>query len=275
MPRDPTLFKTLFSFIFLATVFFIIERLVAKGRRQPVLRKGWVTDVFYFVLTPLVTKPLTTAFILIPLGLLIAAKVTTREALQLGQYHGFGPLGGQPIWLQVIEIYALGDLIGYWTHRLFHRGRLWSFHSVHHSSEDLDWLGSVRVHPVNDLVNKLFQVSPLLFLGFNPTVTASSAVFFTLYAIFLHANVNWDFGPLRCVIATPVFHRWHHSKDREAWDKNFAGLLPVWDILFGTYYMPKGRYPENFGIHEEMPEGFLGQLWMPFARLLGRATKVK
>jgi sterol desaturase/sphingolipid hydroxylase (fatty acid hydroxylase superfamily) len=85
--------------------------------------------------------------------------------------------------------------------------------------------------------------------------------------------VNWDFGPLRYVIATPVFHRWHHSKDREAWDKNFAGLFVFWDILFGTFYMPKGRYPENFGIPEEFPKDFVGQLVHPFARALRRKEK--
>ena len=149
-------------------------------------------------------------------------------------------------------------------HRVFHRRRLWPFHAVHHSTEDLDWLGSVRVHPVNEVLNRMVQVVPLLFLGFNPWVTASTAPFLTFYAIFLHANVDWDFGPLRSIIASPVFHRWHHSKQREAWDKNFSGLLPVWDILFGTYYMPKGKAPEHFGIDDEMPEGFAGQMVRPF-----------
>jgi sterol desaturase/sphingolipid hydroxylase (fatty acid hydroxylase superfamily) len=110
-------------------------------------------------------------------------------------------------------------------------------------------------------------------MGYNPTVTLSTAPILTFYAIFLHANVNWDFGPLRSVIATPVFHRWHHSREPEAWDKNFAGLLPIWDILFGTYYMPKGRWPENFGICEPMPKGYLGQLWEPFSWLLRRGSK--
>ena len=117
-------------------------------------------------------------------------------------------------------------------------------------------------------MNKLAQATPVLLLGYNPTVTLSTAPLLTLYAVFLHANVNWDFGPLRTVLATPVFHRWHHSKDREAWDKNFAGLFPIWDLLFGTYYMPKGRWPENFGICEPMPSHFLGQLWSPFASML-------
>jgi sterol desaturase/sphingolipid hydroxylase (fatty acid hydroxylase superfamily) len=130
------------------------------------------------------------------------------------------------------------------------------------------------VHPVNELVNKLSQAVPLLLMGFNPLVTLSTAPVLTFFAIFIHANVNWDFGPLRYVIATPVFHRWHHSREREAWDKNFAGLLPLWDILFGTFYMPRGCYPENFGICEPMPKGFFGQLWEPFAWLMRRGKKV-
>ncbi|MDB6118497.1 MAG: sterol desaturase, partial [Verrucomicrobiaceae bacterium] len=186
-----------------------------------------------------------------------------------------GQLTHQPLLLQDIEVFVLGDFVCYLTHRLFLRVRWWPFHAVHHSSEELDWLGSVRVHPVNDLVNNLVRSTPLLLLGFNPWVTVSSAFFFTFYSIFLHANVNWDFGPLRSVVATPVFHRWHHSKDREAWDKNFAGLLPFWDILFGTYFMPKGRYPENFGIHDPMPKNIIGQLLVPFGWQSWKRWKLK
>jgi sterol desaturase/sphingolipid hydroxylase (fatty acid hydroxylase superfamily) len=155
--------------------------------------------------------------------------------------------------------------MGYWLHRLFHTGAWWPFHAVHHSSEELDWLSSVRVHPVNEAVNNIAPVVPLLFLGFNPTVTAGVAGFLTFYAIFLHADVDWDFGPLRSVIATPVFHRWHHSKDPAAVDKNFAGLLPLWDIIFGTYYMPRDRMPCDFGVPEKVPTSYFGQLWHPFA----------
>jgi beta-lactamase class C len=68
-------------------------------------------------------------------------------------------------WLQAVMVYVIADFCGYWTHRLFNRGKWWPFHAVHHSSEDLDWLGSLRVHPVNDLVNKLAQAAPLKRLG--------------------------------------------------------------------------------------------------------------
>lgn len=275
MNKDKTLLSVFFGLLFAAAIFLVIERLLGRGRKQPVLRKGWFTDVIYFFVTPLITKQVIRYAFIIPLVVLVALKLTTADEAKAGLFRGFGPVGAQPLWLQTIEIYVLVDFIAYWVHRLFHRGRWWPFHAVHHSTEDLDWLGSVRVHPVNDLVNKFMQASPLLLLGFNPFVTLSTAPFFTFYAVFLHANVNWDFGPLRRVIATPVFHRWHHSKDREAWDKNFAGLLPLWDILFGTYYMPEGRYPENFGIHDEMPKGFLGQMWRPFAWAFGKKETAK
>lgn len=255
----------------LSALFFLLER--TAGTHRPLFRRGWATDVVYAFMALLVTKPLVRLLLLLPLSVLILTNTTSLDLLKNGFYSGYGPLSRQPHWLQAIEIYLLVDFLGYWTHRLFHRGGWWHFHAVHHSSEDLDWLGSLRVHPVNEIINKLTQVTPVLLLGFNPAVTLSSAPVLTLYAIFLHANLNWDFGPLRRIIASPVFHRWHHSRLNEAWDKNFAGLLPLWDILFGTYYMPKNRFPENFGICEPIPEGYLRQFWSPFGAILRKARK--
>ena len=271
-----TVLGVLITLVLVSLIFFVIERVAGRGRNQEqaVFRKGWRTDIVYWFMTSLVSKPLVRLMLILPISLLLLTKVTTLDMVKLGAYTGYGPLSRQPLWLQAAEIYLLVDLCSYGTHRLFHGGRWWPFHAVHHSSEELDWLGSLRVHPINDLVNKLAQVTPVLLLGYNPTVTLGVAPFLTFYALFLHANVNWDFGPLRCVIATPVFHRWHHSKDPAAWDKNFAGLFPIWDILFGTYYMPKGRWPENFGICEPMPTGYWGQLWEPFAWLGRREKKV-
>jgi sterol desaturase/sphingolipid hydroxylase (fatty acid hydroxylase superfamily) len=276
MKTDKTFLGVLVSLVVLSAIFFVIERIAGRGRtrEQPVFRQGWLTDVVYWFTTILLTKPFVRLMLILPLGLLIVVGITSADTLRSGSYTGFGPASRQPLWLQAIEVYLLVDFCGYWTHRLFHQGGWWPFHAVHHSSTDLDWLGSLRVHPVNDLVNKLAQATPVLLIGFNPYVTLSTAPVLTFYAIFIHANVNWDFGPLRSVIATPVFHRWHHSREREAWDKNFAGLLPLWDILFGTYYMPQGRYPENFGINEPMPAGWVGQFFEPFVRLVEPRKKV-
>jgi sterol desaturase/sphingolipid hydroxylase (fatty acid hydroxylase superfamily) len=254
----------LLGLLFVGLVFYVIERVMGARRRPGYFRPGMLTDTAYFF-TVAFFKQASRVLFIFPFIILVIAGVTTGEEAKAGQYHGFGPVAAQPAWLQALEIYLLIDFLDYWLHRLFHAGAWWPFHAVHHSSEDLDWLSAVRVHPVNEAVNKIAPAVPMLFLGFDPTVTVGVTGFLTFYAIFLHADVDWDFGPLRSVIATPVFHRWHHSKDPQAIDKNFAGLLPLWDILFGTYYMPRDRMPCDFGVPEKVPAGYFGQLWHPFS----------
>jgi sterol desaturase/sphingolipid hydroxylase (fatty acid hydroxylase superfamily) len=250
------------GFGILSVVFGLLERLgqarpPAPRRSSRALR----TDLLYWIFTPVVAKALSSAAIVICVAVAFAAMGSRLERESL---RGFGPLARQPAWLQVVEMLVLGDFIGYWLHRRFHRGRLWPFHAVHHSSTVVDWLSAVRLHPVNDAAMKLFQALPLLALGFTPGSVTAYAPFLTFYAIFVHASVNWDFGPLRYVVATPVFHRWHHSKDPSAIDTNFAGLLPLWDWMFGTLYLPRDRWPEDFGTHDPVPEGLLGQIAYPF-----------
>jgi sterol desaturase/sphingolipid hydroxylase (fatty acid hydroxylase superfamily) len=171
----------------------------------------------------------------------------------------------QPMLAQILELLIAADLFAYAQHRLFHRGTLWRFHAVHHSSTELDWLAAARVHPLNEIIGRTIQIVPLYLLGFRGDALAALVPLLTFYAIFLHANLRWDFGPLRYVIASPVFHRWHHTSQEEGLDKNFAGLFPWIDLLFGTFYMPRGRQPERFGIAGgTMPASFLGQLAAPF-----------
>ena len=69
---------------------------------------------------------------------------------------------------------------------------------------------------------------------------------------------------------SPVFHRWHHAAEVECQARNFAPMFPVWDLMFGTFYMPPGRVPEAFGV-EGSPDGLLAQLVHPFASL-GRSA---
>ena len=101
---------------------------------------------------------------------------------------------------------------------------------------------------------------PILVLGFTPMIVLPLVPLIGFYALMVHANLDWDLGLLRCVIASPVFHRWHHSKNPEAVDKNFAALFVFWDALFGTLYMPRGISPGNFGVPEKAAPSFLGQL---------------
>ncbi len=76
-----------------------------------------------------------------------------------------------------------------------------------------------------------------------------------------HSNVRLPIGPLRALIGAPELHHWHHSREREA--GNYANISPLMDILFGTYRCP-AHEPEAFGVSEEMPKTYFGQLLHPF-----------
>lgn len=262
----PSLAGIIIGFIVLGIVFYSIERLFPAVRGQVIRRKGFSVDVLYWLFTPLVTKGLTRAATLIGV-VAIALLMGHQIGPELGPTvaAGFGPVAAQPLWLIALEMLVLGDFIGYWTHRAFHGRLLWKFHAVHHCSEELDWLSAVRLHPVNDVLSRLAQVVVLMLLGFPLTALAAYVPFLTVYAILLHANVSWDFGPLRRVIASPRFHRWHHTSQEEGRDRNFAGFFPMWDVLFGTYYMPAGKQPERFGVADgDVPQTFVGQMLYPF-----------
>ncbi|HEX6998388.1 MAG TPA: sterol desaturase family protein [Gammaproteobacteria bacterium] len=261
MDRLANLFVALLLF---SGFFWIVETLFAANPAQPRLhrRRGFATDVAYWFATPLVTKSVSQVGLALLLVLIYRQRPAEIQEMLLARSTG---LASQPLWLQAIEILLVGDLIAYWMHRAFHGRRLWKFHAIHHCSKDLDWLSSVRLHPVNDWLTRWAQASGLVLLGFSPVAVAAYVPFLTFYAIFLHANVSWGFGPLGRLVASPRFHRWHHTAEDEGLDKNFAGLFPFIDALFGTYYMPKDRLPTRFGIRDDdVPEGFWGQLAYPF-----------
>ena len=262
---SPTLQSLTIGILVLSAVFFVLQRLWPSLPGQRTLRKGFLTDVCYWAFTPLVTRaitPIAVGIALVPIAL--ANGVDLKEIKTLAQGHG--ALAAQPLWMQAIQIFVIGDFIGYWQHRWFHGGWRWRFHAVHHSSTELDWLSSVRLHPVNDMLGRMIQAVPIVALGYNVTAIAAFTVFATAYAITLHANLNWTYGPFRYVIASPAFHRWHHTSADDGKDRNFAGFFPLWDLLFGTFYMPKGRQPEVFGVADPVPSGIIGQLIYPFRR---------
>lgn len=170
---------------------------------------------------------------------------------------------GLPRWAQIVGVLVVVDFLGYWTHRLEHQGALWRLHAVHHSPRHLDWLAASRNHPLSVVLQRALLAVLLLFLGVDARIAAGVFPLIGVWSILLHANVPWRFGPLRYVVATPLFHRWHHARAPEAHDRNFGGLFPLWDILFGTFHCP-GRQPQGFGADLPVPDGFLAQLAFPF-----------
>ena len=75
-----------------------------------------------------------------------------------------------------------------------------------------------------------------------------------------------NLGPLKWLVATPEFHHWHHANDKAAIDKNLAGQVSLWDVVFGTAYMP-GPLPEKYGVNDAVPRDYLSQLAYPFVAI--------
>ena len=251
--------------------FGVLERLwpSVRGQRFLLRRKGFFTDAAWWMFTPTVGKlfsGIVVAVSILGLAGIFGIGITADHLRGLSERDT--TIGRWPLGVQLIVFLLLADLLAYAQHRAFHTfGRLWPIHAVHHSSTVVDWLSSVRVHPVNDALGSVAVAAPLLLLGFSPATLGAYLPFLTLYAIILHANVGWDFGPLRYVIASPAYHRWHHSAEPEAINKNFSGLFPFVDMVFGTMYFPKDRQAQHFGvIGETVPDGFIGQMTYPFRK---------
>lgn len=239
----------------IAIALVVLSGVFALLERKSVWHRERLTDFVWWFLTPLFAR---------------VAIIAAVVALAIAGFDLRSPAApwfrNQPLTLQWLEVIVGSDLLGYWIHRTFHRETLWPIHAVHHSSTTLDWLAAARVHPLNELIARTLQLAPFAILGIDPRVVAAAVPILTLYAIFLHADLSWDFGPLRYVIASPRFHRWHHTSEQEGLDKNFAGLFPWIDLLFGTFRMPQGVQPAAFGVREAVPPTFFGQLAFPFQK---------
>ena len=246
-----------FGLVVGALIFIPLERLFALHRSQKIFRRGWRTDVLHFLFTRSIADVCT--FILVG-ALILLIHWLVSPAFQ-------SSVATQPAALQLVEAILIANIGGYIGHRLSHQVPfLWRFHSVHHSISEMDWLAAARVHPLDQIVTKALTIVPLYVMGFSKATFGAYIGLATVHAVFIHANVRIKFGPLRWLIGSPEFHHWHHSNDPEAHNKNFAGELPLLDLLFGTFYLPKGRMPARYGVSEPVPTGYIGQMLYPFRR---------
>jgi sterol desaturase/sphingolipid hydroxylase (fatty acid hydroxylase superfamily) len=244
----------------LFVLFVPLEKLFAL-RKQRVFRHGLLTDLTHI----LVNSALTTVAVI---ALVVIAAI---PVFWIRRFDLVGNLSSAAAVALAVLLVALGN---YWGHRLTHQVPfLWRFHSVHHSIEQMDWVASGRLHPLDQAFTQAFTIFPLFLLGYGAGVFGGVAVFITLLALFQHANVRLRFPGVRWLINTPEWHHWHHAIDDAARDKNFG--LPVVDKLFGTAYLPKGQRPVGFGTRSPVPaDGYLRHLAYPFTRAARPAADV-
>lgn len=261
-----TVLKLLPISIALGLIFALLTHWSACNPGRPWWHKREiVTDVCYWFVIPLGARFVRIGLMIVGAALLF--DIHGAEALIAFYDDGFGPFAKLPLWAQAVAFVAASDFMLYWIHRGFHGAAMWKYHAVHHSSEELDWISAARFHPINLFLGSVAIDAVLLLAGISPNVMLWVGPFTTAHSALVHANLNWTFGPFKYVLAGPVFHRWHHTAADRGGSKNFAGTFPVLDLLFGTFYMPKNKLPDAYGIDDrDFPSGFGAQMLYPFQR---------
>jgi sterol desaturase/sphingolipid hydroxylase (fatty acid hydroxylase superfamily) len=176
--------------------------------------------------------------------------------------------GDWPLLLQLPLALVVAELVEYSFHRAMHEVPwLWRFHATHHSAPRLYWLNAVRFHPVDLFLVGVVKMVPLALLGAAAPVLALVNLVSAVHGAYQHANVPVRLGPLNWIFSMTELHRWHHSPIPAESNHNYGGNLIVWDVIFGTRWLPADREPpEAIGIESlpAFPMGFWANLAAPF-----------
>jgi len=142
----------------------------------------------------------------------------------------------------------------YWFHRASHRIRwMWATHSVHHSAEQITLLASLRLGWTNLFSAGWLVYLPLILLGLPPFVLAALLTFNLRYQFFLHTEAVGRLGPLEWILNTPAHHRLHHASNAPYIDRNYGGVLILFDRLFGTIAVEQSNEPIRYGLSHRPP----------------------
>ena len=197
---------------------------------------------------------------LVALAVLAIAQWTHEHARSPWWPHAW------PLAAQVIVMVLAVDLMRYWLHRACHRFTpLWRLHEVHHSPEILYSLNTGRFHPLEKALHFSLDTVPFLLLGVAPEVIAGYFLLYAVNGFFQHSNVRLRYGWLNYLIGSAETHRWHHARDPRTASCNFSNTTIVWDVIFGTWYLPKDKPAAEIGITDKTyPKAFSAQMIAPF-----------
>lgn len=155
-----------------------------------------------------------------------------------------GLLDNKPAIVQIIGSFLILDFASYLSHYLRHRVKwLWYFHAIHHSQENLNPFTANRAHFFEAVISTVIRTIPIAFFGGSPMNWTLFIALSGTWTYFIHSNVRTNLGLLRFLLVTPQFHRVHHSRLPEHFDKNFCERLVIWDWLFGTVVRDSTIYP--------------------------------
>ena len=242
-----------------AAILVVLQYFFSSVKQQKIIRADAKTDVFYWLLENTLLGLISKAIIAVFVTFILLAKTDALSGLSV--------LRSLVYWQQIILILILADFVGYWVHRLMHKGWFWRLHSIHHSSKELDWLSAVRFHPLETvfIISVVYLVVSVPF-GYDNKLIGAALTIRSLYGYFVHSNLKWGLGAVGYLMSNPKFHRWHHTMEKEGIDKNFGGFFSIWDYIFGTFYLPSDSkiQPHNFGVKDNVGDSVIKQLYFPF-----------
>jgi len=150
------------------------------------------------------------------------------------------------------------DFCYYWSHRCGHEiSILWASHAVHHQSEDYNLSTALRQTSTGFLFNWIFYL-PLFLIGFPPEVLITVNALNLIYQFWVHTQLIGKLGFLDRILVTPSNHRVHHAQNAKYIDRNYGGILVLWDRLFGSFQEELDNDPVMFGVRKPLAN------WNPF-----------
>jgi sterol desaturase/sphingolipid hydroxylase (fatty acid hydroxylase superfamily) len=159
------------------------------------------------------------------------------------QFRVFEMGTGAAAW---VLLFFAEDFCYYWFHRFHHEVRFfWAAHVNHHSSRYFNLSTALRQSWTTPLTGPIFWV-PLALLGFHPFMILTAQAISLIYQFWIHTELIGRLGPLEWVLNTPSHHRVHHGANVEYLDRNYGGILIVWDRLFGSF--EPERSPVDYGL---------------------------
>ena len=259
-------------FYFLIVISLLVwglELLFPWRKSQKVFRKDFWLDTFYMFFN----------FFIFNLFLFIALSNITETLIKdlltpLGYQGGhLLDLSSLALGWQILIFFIISDFIQWCVHILLHRVPfLWEIHKVHHSVKEMGFAAHLRYHFGETLVYNSFKYITLsMIFGFHLELAFIIHGFAIIIGHLNHANIGWDYGPLKYILNNPKMHIWHHSKKLpkdHPYGMNYGITLSIWDYIFNTNYVPSdGRDIElGFDKDENYAKSFWQQLIEPFKR---------
>jgi len=254
-----TFFGNVLTILVIGVIFAPLERLMPFSRKW-LDDKDEPVDVMIFFSNVVWSRHINGAIELATVSLVVQ-EISPRIGQEIWPSHW------HPI-VQVLMLLCIQDFFRYWYHRWMHENEImWRWHSVHHSSTRLYWFNASRFHPIEGLVSNLLWGIPLAYVQAPVEIVFVTRLLGRTLGRFQHSNMDLILGPFDYIFATPNNHRYHHSKKAEEGNSNYGGDVIIWDILFGTFHLPKGKKPsDDIGVAgmPNYPQNWIGLMLAPF-----------